>query len=50
MGRKDYYHEENAPKPNSIVPAASAVVLNQAHHGLFYLQCPNDIESRLAPG
>lgn len=29
MGRKDYYHEENAPKPNSIVPAASAVVLNQ---------------------
>ncbi|WP_232337424.1 NUDIX domain-containing protein [Thermoactinomyces sp. CICC 23799] len=28
IGRKDYYHAPDAPKPNSIVPAASAVVLN----------------------
>jgi ADP-ribose pyrophosphatase YjhB (NUDIX family) len=26
VARKDYYHQPNAPQPNSIVPAASAVV------------------------
>ncbi|MFP7494507.1 NUDIX domain-containing protein [Terribacillus saccharophilus] len=31
MGRIDYYHEENAPKPKRIVPAVSAVIRNDQH-------------------
>jgi ADP-ribose pyrophosphatase YjhB (NUDIX family) len=28
MNRKDYYYDETAPKPNSIVPAVSAVIFS----------------------
>jgi hypothetical protein len=48
IGRKDYYHAPDAPKPNSIVPAASAVVLN--HDGKILLHKRKDNALWSLPG
>ncbi|AIQ34694.1 hypothetical protein R50345_08765 [Paenibacillus sp. FSL R5-0345] len=41
MGRKDYYHEKNAPTPNSIVAAASAIVVNDVGEVLMHKRTDN---------
>lgn len=48
MARIDYYYDENAPKPNSIVPAASAVVMNE--DGKILLHKRRDNKSWSLPG
>ncbi|WP_028778783.1 NUDIX domain-containing protein [Shimazuella kribbensis] len=45
MGRKDYYHEDGAPKPNSIVPAASAVVIDDKNRILLQKRRDNNLWS-----
>jgi 8-oxo-dGTP pyrophosphatase MutT (NUDIX family) len=45
MGRKDYYHEANSPKPNSIVPAASAVVMDDQNRILLQKRRDNNLWS-----
>lgn len=45
MSRKDYYHELGSPKPNSLVPAASAVVTNENGHILLQKRKDNDLWS-----
>lgn len=45
MTRKDYYHTLNAPKPNSIVPAASAVVVNAEGKILLHKRKDNNFWS-----
>lgn len=45
MGREDYYHTENAPKPNSIVPAASAVVVDNERRILLHRRRDNNLWS-----
>ena len=49
MARKDYYHESDAPEPNSLVPAVSAVVTDSEgrillHNGaiIFFGPCPGE--------
>jgi ADP-ribose pyrophosphatase YjhB (NUDIX family) len=43
MGRTDYLNDPNAPVPNSIVPAASAVVTNDAGEILLQRRTDNDL-------
>jgi ADP-ribose pyrophosphatase YjhB (NUDIX family) len=45
MGRKDYYHEAGSPKPNSIVPAASAVVIDDKNRILLQKRRDNNLWS-----
>jgi 8-oxo-dGTP pyrophosphatase MutT (NUDIX family) len=45
MGRKDYYHEIDSPKPNSIVPAASAVVMDDKNRILLQKRRDNGLWS-----
>lgn len=42
MGRIDYYDDPNAPAPNSLVPAASAVVTDAQGHILLHRRRDND--------
>jgi ADP-ribose pyrophosphatase YjhB (NUDIX family) len=48
MGRVDYYHEEGAPAANSLVPGASAIVVDQ--HGRILLQRRRDNSRWALPG
>jgi ADP-ribose pyrophosphatase YjhB (NUDIX family) len=48
MSRVDYYNDPAAPKPNSIVPAASAIVVNDA--GEILLQKRSDTGQWAIPG
>ncbi|MHB9026435.1 MAG: NUDIX hydrolase [Armatimonadota bacterium] len=54
MTRIDYYHVENAPKPNSIVPAASAIVIDDQGRVLLHRRRDNDywslVGGRMEPG
>lgn len=43
--RKDYYHQEHAPTPNSIVPAASAVVVDDEGKILLHKRRDNHLWS-----
>src|SRR5919199_1450446 len=43
MARRDYLNDPNAPEPNSIVPAASAVVVNDAGEILLQRRTDNDL-------
>lgn len=43
--RKDYYYDTNAPKVNSIVPAASAVVTNDEGQVLLQRRVDNGLRS-----
>jgi ADP-ribose pyrophosphatase YjhB (NUDIX family) len=43
MTRIDYLNDPNAPVPNSIVPAASAVVINDAGEILLQRRTDNDL-------
>lgn len=45
MSRKDYYHQSEAPTPNSIVPAASAVVTNHKGEILLHKRSDNSLWS-----
>ncbi|WP_330233878.1 NUDIX domain-containing protein [Nocardia sp. NBC_00508] len=48
MGRRDYENDPNAPQPNSLVPAASVVVVNVA--GQILLQRRTDNGMWALPG
>lgn len=48
MGRVDYYDDPNAPRANSLVPAASAIVTDSA--GRILLQRRRDNEMWALPG
>ncbi len=48
MGRIDYYHDPNAPRANSLVPGASAVVVND--EGEILLQRRSDNARWALPG
>ena len=48
MGRVDYYHDANAPSANSLVPGASAVVIND--EGNILLQRRRDNARWALPG
>lgn len=48
MGRRDYYDDPSAPKANSLVPAASAVVIDT--NGRIVLQRRRDNEMWALPG
>jgi ADP-ribose pyrophosphatase YjhB (NUDIX family) len=41
MGRRDYYDDPNAPAPNSLVPAASAVVVDDGGRILLHRRQDN---------
>lgn len=43
MARKDYYDDPNAPAPNSIVAAASAIVTNEEGAILLHRRVDNDL-------
>lgn len=43
MARKDYYDDPNAPAPNSIVAAASAIVTNDRGEILLHRRTDNDL-------
>ena len=43
--RSDYFDDPGAPTPNSLVPAASAIVVNDAHEILLHLRSDNDLWS-----
>ncbi|MFC4853658.1 NUDIX domain-containing protein [Actinophytocola glycyrrhizae] len=43
MARKDYYDDPNAPAPNSIVAAASAIVTNDNGEILVHRRADNDM-------
>jgi ADP-ribose pyrophosphatase YjhB (NUDIX family) len=45
VARKDYYHQPDAPKPNSLVPAASAVVTDQEGRIVLHKRSDNDLWS-----
>ncbi|SFJ19395.1 NUDIX hydrolase [Thermoflavimicrobium dichotomicum] len=45
MARKDYYHQPGAPKPNSLVPAASAVVTDQEGRIVLHKRSDNHLWS-----
>lgn len=47
MARKDYYHVESSPKPNSIVAAASAVVISEDGKILLHKRRDNNFWSLL---
>ena len=48
MARTDYFNDPQAPVPNSVVPAASAVVVNEA--GELLLQRRSDNDQWALPG
>jgi ADP-ribose pyrophosphatase YjhB (NUDIX family) len=48
MGRRDYYDDPSAPSANSLVPAASAVVVDES--GRIILQRRRDNEMWALPG
>lgn len=48
MGRRDYYNDPTAPRANSLVPAASVVVVNE--DGLILLQRRTDNDQWALPG
>ena len=48
MARKDYYHVPNAPKPNALVPAVSAIIADG--EGKILLQRRRDNEFWALPG
>ena len=48
MGRVDYYHDPNAPRANSLVPGASAIVVN--HGGKILLHRRSDNARWALPG
>jgi ADP-ribose pyrophosphatase YjhB (NUDIX family) len=41
MGRVDYYHDPNAPRANSLVPGASAIVVNDEGKILLHRRSDN---------
>lgn len=41
MARKDYYHQPDAPRPNSLVPAVSAVVTDSEGRILLHKRSDN---------
>ncbi len=41
MGRVDYYHQDDAPKANSLVPGASAIVVNDDREILLHRRSDN---------
>jgi len=41
LARKDYYHQPDAPKPNSLVPAVSAVVTDSKGNILLHKRSDN---------
>jgi ADP-ribose pyrophosphatase YjhB (NUDIX family) len=43
MGRVDYYQDPNAPRANSLVPAASAVVVDDAGRLILQRRSDNDL-------
>lgn len=43
MGRIDYYHDPTAPKANSLVPGASAVVTNEQGRILLHRRSDNSL-------
>ncbi|MBA2558625.1 MAG: NUDIX domain-containing protein [Propionibacteriales bacterium] len=43
MGRRDYYDDPDAPQPNSLVPAASAIVIDDAGRLLLHRRRDNDM-------
>jgi ADP-ribose pyrophosphatase YjhB (NUDIX family) len=43
MGRVDYYRDVHAPQANSLVPAASAVVIDQAGRLVLQRRADNDL-------
>lgn len=45
MARIDYYHQSHAPKPNSLVPAASAIVVNDEGKILLHKRSDNHLWS-----
>ncbi|GAA0788044.1 NUDIX hydrolase [Hathewaya limosa] len=47
MGRKDYYHDKNSPMANSIVAAASAVIIDQSGRILLHKRKDNNMWSLL---
>lgn len=47
-GRRDYYHDPNAPTANSLVPGAAAIVTDQ--HGRVLLQRRTDSGNWSLPG
>jgi ADP-ribose pyrophosphatase YjhB (NUDIX family) len=42
VGRRDYYDDPDAPAPNSLVPAASAIVVDEAGRILLHRRQDND--------
>src|SRR5215213_9012902 len=48
MGRVDYYHDANAPKANSLVPGASAIITDD--QGRILLQRRSDNARWALPG
>ena len=48
MSRTDYYHDPNAPKANSLVPGASAIVVDD--HGRILMQRRSDNSRWALPG
>nr|MDQ3344522.1 NUDIX domain-containing protein [Actinomycetota bacterium] len=45
MGRTEYHNDPNAPKPNSLVVAVSAVVTNDAGEILLHRRSDNELWS-----
>lgn len=45
MGRIEYHHDPNAPRANSLVPAASAIVVDQDGRLLLHRRSDNDLWS-----
>jgi ADP-ribose pyrophosphatase YjhB (NUDIX family) len=45
MGRTEYHNDPNAPKPNSLVVAVSAVVTNDAREILLHRRSDNELWS-----
>jgi 8-oxo-dGTP pyrophosphatase MutT (NUDIX family) len=41
--RTDYYDDPNAPKPNSLAPAASAIVVNDTNEILLHRRSDNEL-------
>ena len=50
MARKDYYYDSNAPKANSLVVAASAVVTDSEAQILLHKRSDNNLWSLLGGG
>jgi ADP-ribose pyrophosphatase YjhB (NUDIX family) len=43
MTRRDYFDDPQAPKPNSVVPSVTAIVLNEDGHLLLIHKTDNDL-------